>query len=267
MDVGAWIVAHEGQVRFAIFALVFTLFAIAEAWRPAMPRVQSRFARWKANLGLGLTSSLALRILLPGAAILAAVFAQMRGWGVLNALELPGWLEIVLAIAVLDAAIYLQHVLTHRVPILWRLHQVHHSDREVDVSTALRFHPAEIVLSQIYKIAIVLALGAAPLAVVAYEVLLNATAIFNHSNLKHSMYVDRFLRAILVTPDMHRIHHSQVASETNSNYGNALSIWDRLFRTYRSAPASTLVIGLESSAAAPTTEFLWAIQLPFRTRA
>lgn len=267
MGIGGWIVANEGAVRFAVFAAVFAIFAAAESLRPALPRVQARLTRWKANLGLGLTSSVVLRLLLPGAAILAAVYAQMRGWGVFNALDWPIWFEIVAAVVALDFAVYVQHVLTHRIPLLWRLHQVHHADREVDVTTALRFHPIEIFLSQLYKIAIVVGLGADPLAVILFEIALNASAMFNHANLKLPDALDRILKMVLVTPDMHRIHHSQKPDETDSNFGFGLSVWDRVFGTYRRAPVAPLAIGLGPYRLAPTAEFLWTLLLPFRNRA
>lgn len=267
MDMGGWIVANEGAVRFAVFSAVFLVFAASEAWRPALPRMIERLTRWKANLGLGLVSSLALRVLLPGAAVLAAIFAQMRGWGLLNQFGGPAWLEIVLAVIVLDFAIYLQHVITHRVPLLWRLHQVHHADHDVDVTTALRFHPIEMVLSQLYKVAIVVALGAHPVAVVVFEILLNASAMFNHANIKVAPSIDRALRAVIVTPDMHRIHHSQRPEETDSNFGFGLSVWDRLCRTYRPTPASPLAIGLDAYREAPAANLVWTLMLPFRNRA
>lgn len=267
MNLGGWIVANEGALRFAVFSMTFTALAIFEAWRPALPRILERVARWKANLGLGLVSSLSLRVLLPGAAVLAAVFAQMRGWGLFNALDWPVWLEIALAVLLLDFAIYLQHVITHRVPVLWRLHQVHHADHEVDVTTALRFHPIEIVLSQLYKAALVVALGVDPFAVVVFEIMLNASAMFNHANLKLSPRVDRALRAVLVTPDMHRIHHSQRPDETDSNFGFGLSLWDRLCRTYREAPVAPLAIGLEAYRGAPASNLVWTLLLPFRKSA
>jgi sterol desaturase/sphingolipid hydroxylase (fatty acid hydroxylase superfamily) len=266
MDSAAWTVSNEGVVRFAVFAAVLTVMIAAEAWRPARPRIAPRTARWVANLGLGAASSLTLRILLPGAAVVAAVYAQMRGWGAFNLTEWPLWMEVLLAMAVLDLAIYAQHVATHKIPVLWRLHQVHHADREIDVTTALRFHPVEILLSQLYKIAIVAALGAHPLAVVLFEIVLNACAMFNHANLRLPATLDKLLKLVLVTPGMHRIHHSEAPAETNANFGFNLSLWDRLFGTYRREPAPPLVIGLEPYRAAPTADLWWTLMLPFRSR-
>lgn len=262
----AWTVANEGAIRFAVFFSVFLAFAAAEAWRPDRMRLRTRLTRWVANLGLALTSTLALRLFLPGAAVLAAVFVQMRGWGALNLIDWPLWLEIAAAMVVLDAAVYAQHVLTHRIPLLWRLHRVHHADHEVDVTTALRFHPVEIVLSMLFKVAVVFALGAPAIAVILFEIVLNASAMFNHANLKLQPTVDAVLRSVLVTPDMHRIHHSQKPEETDSNFGISLSVWDRLFGTYVAAPQSPLTTGLSEFRDAPTDALIWTLVLPFRGR-
>jgi sterol desaturase/sphingolipid hydroxylase (fatty acid hydroxylase superfamily) len=266
MDIVAWTVAKEGAIRFAIFASAFAILAFAEALRPDRDRQFSRLDRWKVNLGLGFASAIALRMLLPGAAVLVAVFAQMRGWGLLSALEWPFWIELALAIVLLDFSIYIQHVFTHRIPLLWRLHQVHHVDHEVDVTTALRFHPVEIVLSMLYKLAVVLALGAHPFAVIVFEIVLNACAMFNHANFKLPAAINRVLCLVLVTPDMHRIHHSQRPNETNSNFGFSMSLWDRLFGTYRAAPRQPLLIGLPDRRDAPVSSLFWVLALPFRSR-
>lgn len=266
MDLVPWTVANEGPIRFAVFAGVFAVFALAEAWRPDRARLRTRLKRWFANLGLALTSTLALRVLLPGAAVLAAVFAQMRGWGALSAVDWPLWIEIAVAMAALDLAIYVQHMLTHRIPVLWRLHRVHHADREVDVTTALRFHPVEIVLSMIYKVAVVVALGAPAVAVVAFEIVLNACALFHHANWRLSPAADRALRFVLVTPSMHRIHHSEAPPETNSNYGFSVSLWDRLFGTYRGAAVAPLTLGLPEHRDERPHELWWTLVSPFRSR-
>jgi sterol desaturase/sphingolipid hydroxylase (fatty acid hydroxylase superfamily) len=267
MDLAKWTVANESALRFAVFAGAFGVFALAETFRPDLPRLRARLTRWKANLGLAALSTVLLRLLLPGAAVLAAVFAAMRGWGALNTVDWPFWLEVVIAVALLDLAIYAQHVLTHRIPVLWRLHQVHHADREVDVSTALRFHPVEMILSMLYKCGIVVALGAPAVAVIVFEVLLNACAMFNHANLKLPRWFDAALRPILVTPDMHRIHHSQNPTETDRNFGFCLAIWDRLFGTYRASPATPLTIGLAAYRDEQPSMFAWCLMLPFRGRA
>jgi sterol desaturase/sphingolipid hydroxylase (fatty acid hydroxylase superfamily) len=266
MDLAAWTVSNEGAVRFAVFASIFAAMAAAEAALPANARLLPRATRWVANLGLGAISSALLRIVLPGAAVLAAVYAQMRGWGALNLTHWPLWVEVLIALVALDLAIYVQHVATHRIPLLWRLHQVHHADHEVDVTTALRFHPVEIVLSQVYKIGVVVLLGADPVAVIAFEIVLNACAMFNHANLRVPAPLDAMLRIALVTPAMHRIHHSQEPAETNSNFGFNLSVWDRIFGTYRRDARQPLAIGLEPYRNAPSADLVWTLMLPFRNR-
>ena len=259
-----WLQAHESMVRFSMFAGVLLTFAVAEAAWPMLARRETRSERWFANLGLSALSSLLLRIALPGATVLMAVWAQMRGWGLLNQVALPDWLELIVAYLLFDVSIYAQHVLTHRIPILWRLHLVHHADHEVDVTTAIRFHPIEIVLSQILKMGLVLVIGASPVAVIVFEVVLNATAIFNHANLNLGPLVDRIVRSILVTPDMHRIHHSVRPDETNSNYGFSLSLWDRVFGTYRATPYDKLTLGLANLQEAGTAKLMWCLLAPFQ---
>ncbi|MEK9724270.1 MAG: sterol desaturase family protein, partial [Rhodospirillaceae bacterium] len=189
-----------------------------------------------------------VRVLFPAAAVGAATAAGAAGWGLFNVTRWPGWLEVALAVAILDFAIYLQHVLVHAVPGLWRLHRMHHADLDIDVTTGARFHPVEIAFSMILKIMVVGALGAPVLAVLIFEVVLNASAMFNHANARLPLGVDRLLRLVLVTPDMHRVHHSVRSEETNSNYGFCLPWWDRLFGTYRAQPADghdAMTIGLE----------------------
>jgi sterol desaturase/sphingolipid hydroxylase (fatty acid hydroxylase superfamily) len=205
----------------------------------------------------------------PVAAVAAAEWARIAGWGAFNLLGWPLWLEILIAIVVLDLAIYGQHVLFHKVPVLWRLHQVHHADVDFDVSTALRFHPVEIALSMLIKIAVVLALGAPAIAVVLFEIILNGCAMFNHANVKLPGWLDAILRRILVTPDMHRVHHSVIRRETDSNFGFNLSIWDRIFGTYRAQPEAGhagMTIGLSEYQSEDPTRFSWSLLLPFRRR-
>jgi len=242
-------VQAEPFIRTGAFVGVFLLMA---AWEFAAPRrVQAigRLSRWPHNLGLLIVDTLLVRVLFPAAALGAAVFSQTRGWGLLNLVAAPAWLEVVLALIVLDLAIYAQHVLFHRAPVLWRLHRVHHADLEFDVTTGVRFHPVEIVLSMLFKLALVTALGASPLAVLAFEVLLNATTMFNHANVRMPVAADRVLRWFVVTPDMHRVHHSILRRETDSNFGFNIPWWDRLFGTYRAQPEAGhdgLTIGLDS---------------------
>ena len=240
--------AHEPAIRLVAFFGFFTLMAVWEALAPRRVRLVPRRVRWLHNLALVVLNSLLLRLLFPVAAVEFAVLAAARGWGLLNAIEAPFWWAFVLAVIALDFAIYLQHVLFHAIPLLWRVHRVHHADPDFDVSTGARFHPLEIVLSMLIKFAAIAVLGAPAAAVLVFEVLLSATAIFNHANLHLPESVDRFLRWILVTPDMHRIHHSMEAFEANSNFGFNLPWWDRLFGTYRAyahLPQESMAIGVE----------------------
>jgi sterol desaturase/sphingolipid hydroxylase (fatty acid hydroxylase superfamily) len=227
---------HEPVIRLSVFLGVLALMALAEAASPARRRDVPRLLRWSNNLALVVVDTVLVRLLFPVAAVGLALLAAQRGWGVFNMLALPGWAAIPATVLLLDLAIYAQHVVFHFVPALWRLHRVHHADVEIDVTTGLRFHPGEILLSMGFKLLLVLALGPPAVAVLIFEVLLNATAMFNHANLHLPGAVDRVLRRVLVTPDMHRVHHSVIPAETNSNFGFNLPWWDRLFRTYRAQP-------------------------------
>ena len=241
---------YEPALRFAAFLGVFALVAVWEALTPRRVRRFSRSARWPHNLGLLALNVLLLRVLAPGAAIAVAIAEEAHGWGLLAATTaLPDWARVLAAIVALDLAIYLQHVLFHAVPVLWRLHRVHHADTDFDVTTGTRFHPIEILVSTGIKCAAVAAIGAPAVAVLAFEVILNATAMFNHANARLPEWADRWLRRLVVTPDMHRVHHSVVRHETNSNFGFNLPYWDRLFGTYRAQPAhghAGMTIGLEA---------------------
>jgi sterol desaturase/sphingolipid hydroxylase (fatty acid hydroxylase superfamily) len=226
----------EPWIRLGAFAGVLTLLALAELLAPRRRQAVGRALRWPANLSLVALDTLLVRLLFPIAAVGAAIFAEERGWGLFNLVALPGGLEVALTVIILDLLIYGQHVLFHAVPPLWRVHRVHHADLEFDATTGLRFHPIEILLSMVIKIAAVVLLGAAALAVLIFEVLLNATAMWSHSNLSLPSNVDRSLRHLFVTPDMHRVHHSIVPRETHSNFGFNLALWDKLFGTYRHQP-------------------------------
>ncbi|WP_243634772.1 sterol desaturase family protein [Roseicella frigidaeris] len=219
-----------------------------EAWLPRRQRSAGRWLRWPSNLGVVVLDSLVVRLVFPTAAVGLALALEGRGVGLLPWLGVPQPLAILLAVVLLDLAIYLQHVMFHAVPALWRLHRMHHADLDFDVTTGLRFHPVEILLSMVIKLMVVVALGAPAVAVLVFEVLLNATAIFNHANLRLPERLDRLLRLVLVTPDMHRVHHSVVPRETNSNFGFNLAVWDRIFGTYRAQPAAgheAMTIGIE----------------------
>ncbi len=215
---------------------------------PRRGRTISRWIRWPSNLAVVALNTILLRLLIPTAAVSLALIAEETGWGLLNQLALPGWLAILLSVMVLDLAIYLQHVMFHAVPALWRLHRMHHADLEFDVTTGARFHPIEILLSMAIKLTVVVALGPPAVAVLIFEVLLNGTAMFNHGNVRIPIKLDSVLRWFVVTPDMHRVHHSIIPQETNSNFGFNLPWWDRLFGTYRAQPAGgheAMTIGIE----------------------
>ncbi len=228
---------EETVYRLAPFAAVFLALALWEALAPRRKLLGSRPKRWFANLTLATANSLLVRLLIPLSAVSLAAWWQEQGWGLLPLLQWPAWVSFLLALVALDLAIYFQHRLFHAVPLLWRLHLVHHADLDFDVTTGLRFHTVEILLSALIKLGAVAALGPSPWAVLVFEVLLNCTSMFNHSNIQLPAPLDRLLRAIVVTPEMHRVHHSSIPQETNSNFGFNLPWWDFLFRTYRDQPA------------------------------
>ena len=239
----------EGAIRFAMFLAVFGAVALWEALAPRRKRSFGRLARWPHNLGLLLVDVALVRVLAPGAAIAVAMTAAGSGWGLLNALALPGWAAIAAGIALLDLAIYFQHVMFHAVPALWRLHRVHHADLDFDVTTGARFHPIEILISTAIKCAAIAALGAPVISVFVFEMLLNATAMFNHANASLPQRLERWLRWLVVTPDMHRVHHSVRYEESSSNFGFNLPWWDRLFGTYRAQPRlghAVMTIGVDA---------------------
>jgi sterol desaturase/sphingolipid hydroxylase (fatty acid hydroxylase superfamily) len=244
---------NEAAIRLGAFTGVLIAMALWEAASPRRPRSYSRFRRWPSNLAVVVLNTALIRILLPTTAVALALLGAQRGWGLLNNLPLPPWMAVVGSIVLLDAAIYLQHVMFHAVPALWRVHRMHHTDLDFDVTTGARFHPIEIVLSMLIKFAVVVALGAPALGVLIFEVLLNATSMFNHGNVCLPRRFDRYLRWLVVTPDMHRVHHSIVVGETNSNFGFNLPWWDRLLGTYRDQPAAGhdgMTIGIEQFRAA-----------------
>ncbi len=260
---------YEGIIRLAIFLGLFALFATLEAWAPRRDRRQPRPRRWITNCAITILDTAVLRVMalaLPLLAVGAALDAKAQGWGLFNAIGWPQWLEVVLTVLILDFVIWGQHLITHKVPVLWRLHRVHHADVDIDVSTAIRFHPIEIALSMLLKIGLVYLLGPSALAVVLFEILLNGTALFNHANLRIPVRIDAVLRHVLVTPDMHRVHHSVHRAEHDSNYGFALSIWDRMFRTYVAQPAAghqDMDVGLRWQDDRPS-RLGWSLALPFR---
>jgi sterol desaturase/sphingolipid hydroxylase (fatty acid hydroxylase superfamily) len=236
MQLNEFIMANEVSIRLAFFFGVFAVMALWEVIAPKRALTVSKLVRWVNNLGLVFLNSLILRLLFPAAAVGAAAFASEQGWGLFNYYPVAGWVAIVVSLIAMDFVIYLQHVLVHAVPALWRLHRVHHADLDYDVTTGARFHPVEILLSMLIKFATILVLGPPLIAVVIFEVVLNATAMFNHANVSLPRGLDRVLRWFVVTPDMHRVHHSVEDDEANSNFGFNLPWWDRLFGTYRDQP-------------------------------
>jgi sterol desaturase/sphingolipid hydroxylase (fatty acid hydroxylase superfamily) len=234
------LIVHEPYVRLAVFACIFALMAAWEVLAPCRRRGLGRQRRWPGNLGIVALDALLVRAVFPTTAVGIAIAVETANWGMLNVLGVSKWFAVAGAIVALDLAIYAQHVLFHAVPVLWRLHRMHHADLDLDLTTGVRFHPIEIALSMGIKLAVISALGAPALAVLIFEALLNATSMFNHGNVRIPPGVDRSLRWLVVTPNMHRIHHSIVARETNSNFGFNLPWWDRLFGTYRADPAAGL---------------------------
>ncbi len=223
-------------LRLACFVTTFIGCALWEACSPRKKLTQNKWYRWTNNFALVALNSVLLATLIPIAAFQSALIAEQNQWGLFNQLSLPVPIVIVVSVLLLDCAIYLQHLVFHRVPILWRLHRVHHADLDIDVTTGTRFHPIEMILSMLIKIALVMMLGVPAIAVVVFEIVLNASAMFNHSNAKLPLQVDKILRRWIVTPDMHRVHHSVIVKETHSNFGFFLSVWDRWFKTYREQP-------------------------------
>ncbi|UZD91219.1 sterol desaturase family protein [Cognatishimia activa] len=262
---------NEAVIRLGVFFGLFIALASIEWLIPRRARVHKRSKRWVTNWAISILNSGTLQVMafaLPALAAGAALDAGNNGWGLFNQFEAPVWLEVLLAILVFDFAIWLQHLITHKVPILWRLHRVHHADRDMDVTTAIRFHPVEIALSMLLKIGLVYALGPSVLAIVLFEVLLNGTAMFNHANIRLPLPVDVAIRRVLVTPDMHRVHHSVHRHEHDSNYGFSLSIWDRLFGTYIAQPEAghdDMITGLQWQDDRPS-KLGWSLILPFKKK-
>lgn len=238
---------HELAIRLGFFLGVLLLIALWELLAPRRVLTISKALRWVNNLGLVLLNTLLVRLLFPAAAVGMAAFAAANGWGIFNHIQLPVAAAVTGSIVAMDLVIYLQHVMFHAVPALWRVHRVHHADLDYDVTTGVRFHPIEIILSMLLKFATVIVLGAPLLAVVIFEVVLNAMSMFSHGNVRLPQALDRIMRHFVITPDMHRVHHSVEDDETNSNFGFNLSLWDRLFGTYREQPRAghtAMIIGI-----------------------
>jgi sterol desaturase/sphingolipid hydroxylase (fatty acid hydroxylase superfamily) len=257
---------QDSFIRFGCFAAILLLMALWELLAPRRRLAVRRPLRWLSNIGLVAINGLMVRLLVPFGAVGMALLAQKSDWGLFNNLGTPEWLAVLLAVVALDFAIYLQHLLFHAVPLLWRLHMVHHADLDFDVTTGLRFHTIEILLSMAIKMAVVVVLGAPALGVLIFEVLLNATSMFNHGNVRLPAWLDRVLRLLVVTPEMHRVHHSAQADETNSNFGFNLPWWDFLFGTYCAQPSAgheDMTIGLSQFRDERVDRLHWMLLLPF----
>lgn len=259
----------EPITRLSIFIGLFIILALLELAIPRRKLVSQKTTRWRTNFIIFALDIALVRLLFKSAAIGAALYASQHGIGLLNVLNLHPVLAFIIAFTVLDFSIWLFHLTFHKVPLFWRLHQVHHTDRDLDFTTALRFHPLEILLSMLYKYAVILALGAPAIAVLAFEVVLNSAAMFNHANIKLPKALDATLRTLIVTPDMHRIHHSTERTEHDSNYGFNLSIWDKLFNTYTKDPKNGtkgLTIGLKEHQTTNPNQTFWSLLLPFKNK-
>jgi sterol desaturase/sphingolipid hydroxylase (fatty acid hydroxylase superfamily) len=247
------------------------IFLIMISWERLRPRRILRFGRiqrWPVNLGLAAINMILMRVTIGSFAYLGAIYAQTQDWGLLNVFSTSNWMAVVATLLLLDFAIYGQHILMHKWPLLWRLHQVHHTDLEFDATTAVRFHPLEIVLSMFYKVLCILLIGADPTSVIAFEIILNGAATFNHSNVDIATGLDHKLRWLIITPDMHRIHHSARRAETDSNYGFSISLWDRLCGTYIDEPKelqTRMTIGLPAYRKQEELGFIRLLQMPFKT--
>lgn len=267
MNLTEIVMTHEVPIRLGFFFGIFAAMALWEFLAPRRRLTTSKPLRWTNNLGLVFLNSFVLRLLFPAAAVGMAAFAVKEGWGVFHYYQAPVWLAVIASVVILDFFIWLQHVMVHAVPVLWRLHRVHHADLDFDVTTGARFHTLEIVLSMLIKFAVIVLLGPPVLAVVIFEVLLNATSMFNHGNVSLPQGVDRVVRWFVVTPDMHRVHHSVEDDETNSNFGFNLPWWDRLFGTYRAQPRAGhdgMTIGIRTFRDSGHCTWLWGIlALPF----
>jgi len=260
------VLAHEWAIRAVCFLGILVAMAVWEGMAPRRVRGFTRRARWPGNLGIVVLDTVAVRLVFPTTAVAFALEGERQGWGLLGRAGWPAWAALACSLAVLDLTIYLQHVMFHAVPLLWRLHRMHHADLDFDVTTGTRFHPGEIALSLIVKLAAIAALGAPALAVLIFEIVLNGTSMFNHGNVRLAPRADRWLRWLLVTPDMHRVHHSILPQETNSNFGFSLPWWDRLFGTYRGQPEAGhagLTVGLPEFRAAKYLRLDWLLLQPF----
>jgi len=256
----------EPQIRLGVFIGLFVLLAVLEMLVPRRKPKPVKTRRWLTNWIIVFIDSAVLRLLFTGAAVGAALWAETNGYGLFNLFDAGPVTAFLVSFVVLDFAIWVSHWASHKIPFLWAIHRMHHSDVDFDVTTAIRFHPIEIVLSMLWKFVIVIAIGAPAVSVLVFEIVLNGLAMFNHSNMKIPLWLDRYLRLLVVTPDMHRVHHSIIHKETDSNYGFNLAIWDRLFKTYTDQPEmghDKMVIGIDEWQSEKPTELLWTLSVPF----
>jgi len=263
------IISNEGGFRLSLFLGVLLCLGVLSALFPRRTLRSSWWQRWLNNIGIAALDTLIVRVLFPTAAVGFAIAINERQWGLMNWLPLTDWFAVLLTIILLDMLIYWQHVIFHHVPVLWRLHKVHHTDLDIDVTTGFRFHPVEIVLSMLIKCIAILLLGAPALGVLLFEVILSTAAMFNHSNLRLPLMLDRWLRKVIVTPDMHRVHHSTINQETNSNFGFSLAIWDRLFGSYCAQPQfghNEMKIGLDEYRQPDRLHLPRLLLLPFESK-
>jgi len=260
---------HAVFIRLGFFGGVFLVMALWEMLAPRRPLTQSRFRRWSNNLALTLFNAFLVYLVFPVAAVGTALYAEEKGWGLFNSMAIPGWAAGLAAIVLLDLIIYAQHLLFHRILFFWRLHRMHHTDLDIDVTTGARFHPVEIILSMTIKMGAVAVLGVPAWSVIVFEVLLNVTSMFNHSDILLPEQADALLRLLVVTPDMHRVHHSVIMRETNSNYGFNFPWWDRIFSTYRAQPEkghTGMTLGLANYQDPRWLSFHWMLMVPFMSK-
>ena len=261
-----FVAEHEAVLRLSVFAGLFAVLALSEWLRPRRRLVVSKSSRWFTNLAIIVIDSVAVRLIFPAAAVGVALWAASNGYGLFNAVEAPWWVAGLVSIVLLDFAVWFSHLLSHKVPLFWRFHRMHHSDRDIDVTTAIRFHPIEIIVSMVYKVAWVVLLGAPAWSVIVFEIILNGVAMFNHSNLKLPLALDAIIRRLIVTPDMHRVHHSIIPGETDSNYGFNFPFWDRMFGTYIDQPEQGhdgMTIGLKEWQDERPQRLGWSLSVPF----
>jgi sterol desaturase/sphingolipid hydroxylase (fatty acid hydroxylase superfamily) len=264
------ILENESTYRLTVFGGVLVLMLILETLFPRKARTQNRLKHIATNMGIVVLYTILMRVLFAvlalGAAMGVAVYAQSKGWGLLNIIDMPIWVHVIISAVLLDMAVYWQHVASHKIPMIWAFHKMHHADRDIDATSGIRFHPVEIILSMLYKMVIVLILGPHVVGVLLFEIILNGSAMFNHANVRLPLWADKIIRIVFVTPDMHRVHHSVIRKETNSNYGFNLSIWDRVFGSYIAQPQEGhdgMIIGLPEYQTDKPSDIIWCLTLPF----